>query len=448
MMKSRWKFAFFAFLSMGSIVLVGAIVFLFSPDPFINTFLKSRITEAFREVYPAYSIEIGSIHYSVRENRVGFDSLALTNIDSTMSCTIAGFSFSGIGWLKLLWAHGLTPRGFSTAVLDAQGIVLRFPANQYELQCERLRVSIPDSQVVVEGLTLHPVGDDVQFFSESKFRTTRFHLVVPYARVMGLAFLESLKGKIYRARTAELRDLSIDVLINKDKPAERDTVSPPMPNDIVASLDQIINVDSLIIWNGGLIYGERFTAGSKPAVMTLDSMQVLVRGIDISGNTADTAVILAKGEFMKSAEMNILMSIPLASSGFSMEYSGSLGRMDLDALNPFIERAEGKRFKTGTLQNATFDIKVVDGRAGGSVRAEYKGLTLAAINKRTGSEKGFLNQMSSFIANNIKLRTENMPDKAGAMKIGTVKYMRQRDDPFFRFVWFALRSGVGNVVGF
>ena len=56
--------------------------------------------------------------------------------------------------------------------------------------------------------------------------------------------------------------------------------------------------------------------------------------------------------------------------------------------------------------------------------------------------------IASFVANNITIRTNNLPDKSGAIKIGKVAYARRRDDPFFGFVWFALRSGVGDVVGF
>jgi len=78
----------------------------------------------------------------------------------------------------------------------------------------------------------------------------------------------------------------------------------------------------------------------------------------------------------------------------------------------------------------------------------YNGLTLAVINRRTGSEEGILDVFASFVANNIKLRTSNTPDNTGAMKIGKVAYSRRKDDPFFGFVWFALRSGVADVVGF
>lgn len=447
-MKTRWKFAVYPFLSVGAIVLVSALVFLFYPDAFINTFLKGRITEAFREAYPAYSIRIGGIHYNIRENRIGFDSVALTTIDSTLSCTIAAYSLSGIGWLELFWARGLVPNGFTGTVLDAHGIVMNFPQEQYELRCGLLRVSVPDSEIVVEALKLHPLGDDEQFFAGSKFRKTRFRVVVPHARVKGLACLELLQGKMYRTRSAHIHDAFVDVLINKDKPAARDTSSPLMPNEILALMEQTIEVDSLNIWNGGLTYGERFVAGSKPAVITLDSMQVSVRGIDNHGDASDTVVIRAKGEFMKSAEMNILMSIPISSPEFSFQYSGSLSSMKLNALNPFVDPAEQVRIKSGSLQAGSFDINVTAGHASGSVRAVYRDLTLAAINKHTGSEKGFFDGIASFVANTFKIRGTNVSDKSGSIKIGEVKYTRKRDEFFLEFVWFALRSGVGDVVGF
>jgi hypothetical protein len=151
---------------------------------------------------------------------------------------------------------------------------------------------------------------------------------------------------------------------------------------------------------------------------------------------------------MKAGTMNVLMKIPVASPEFSFQYSGSLSRMDLRALNSFLEIAEQTRIKSGILQKATFEINVVSGRASGNVRAVYRDLTFAFINKHTGSENGFSDAMTSFIANAFKIRKTNEPDKSGSMKIGIVKYARTWDDPFFRFEWFALRTGVKDVVGF
>ena len=445
MIRTRWKIALFAFLLAGTLVLISAFVFYFYTDSFINLFLKNRIVEAVERAYPAYSVQIGGLHYNIGENRIAFDSVALATKDSTLTVGIAAYSLSGIGWLDLLWARGFVPNSLTGTTLDAHGIVVRFPKEQYEVRCRLLRISVPDSEVVVDSLKLHPLGTDNEFFAGSKFRRTRFRLVIPKARVMGLASLDLLQGKAYRTRSAHINDVFVDVLINKEKPVARDTSNPPMPIEMLASVEQILKVDSVTIWNGGLKYAERMVAGLKPAVITWDSVQVLVRGIDNRADVSDSVTITAQAEFMKSAKMNLLMSFPTSSPEFSFQYSGSVSRMKLIALNSFAESAEQMRFKDGTLYSATFAINVINGRARGWVRAVYKDLTLAAINERTGSEKGVFDVIASFIANNIKMRTNNVP---GAMKIGSVKYKRQRDDPFFRFVWFALRSGVADVVGF
>lgn len=89
-----------------------------------------------------------------------------------------------------------------------------------------------------------------------------------------------------------------------------------------------------------------------------------------------------------------------------------------------------------------------NGRARGIANVVYEDLKLVAIEGGTGSESGVSNTVLSFIANNIKLRTTNIPDESGSMKVGEVRYQREADEAFLEFAWFSLRSGIGDVVGF
>jgi len=188
--------------------------------------------------------------------------------------------------------------------------------------------------------------------------------------------------------------------------------------------------------------------GSAPAEVTFDSIQMSAKGITNHAAPGATAVIHAQGNFMKTSTMKILMVIPVASPEISFRYSGSLDRMDATRLNSFLEVGENLRIKSGTLQNATFDVNVTASRASGTVRMMYRDLNIAVLNSRTGSERGASNRITSYIANAMKIRGTNMPDKSGSMKIGEVKYARKPDDTFLQLVWFSLRSGVGDVVGF
>jgi hypothetical protein len=445
---SPLKIASYAGFIVAAIALVCALALLLFPDPLVNRFIKPRITKAFAGAYPAYSIRIAGMNYSVLKNRFEFDSVALSAADGAFSSNMGRFSVSGIGWIRLLGGGKLGPKDFTNADLHAQDIELTFPHSRYELRCKRLQVSVPDSTVAAESLELHPAAGDEDFFRASKFSRTRLSLVAPQCSVMGLACLELLKGKMYRTRLVQIHDAFLDVLVNKDKPDGKDTSGPFMPNEILSSIKKTLRVDSLSIMNGRLKYGERFAVGSKPAWVTVDNMRVSVKGITNHGGRAAVLAIRAQGDFLKAGTMNVLMSIPIASPGFSFHYSGSLSGMDLSALNSFLETAEQIRIKEGVLEEAKFEIDVVSGRASGDVRCIYKDLVFAAINKQTGSEKGFSDNISSFFANTFRIRGTNVPDKSGSIKIGKVNYTRKPDDPFIRFTWFALRSGMRDVVGF
>ena len=435
-------------IAIGAVVLACALVLFIFIGTYMNRFIKPRITKAFADAYPAYSIRIADMNYSVAKNRFGFDSVGLRAIDGTFSSFTGTFSIGGIKWMHLLWGGTLEPKNFANADFDAQGIELNFSQSHYKLHCKRLHGSVPHSKMVAESLELHPIAGDEEFFRESKFRKTRLSFVIPQCSVMGLGCLELLQGKSYRARFVQIHNAFLDILVNKDKPDSRDSTGPFMPNEIFSSIKKTLQIDSLSIINGRLMYGERFVYGSKPGFITFDSMQVSAKGIANHVDREAILVIDAQGIFVNAGTMKVHMIIPVPSPEFSFHYSGSLSKMDLSPLNSMLEISDQMRIKKGVLQEATFDVNVISGRASGTLRGVYNDLTLAAIDKETGSEKGFSNGFISFITNNFKIRKTNVPDKSGSIKIGTVKYLRVADDPFIQFEWFALRTGVRDVVGF
>jgi hypothetical protein len=431
-------------IAVGLIVLACALTVLLFPDPLVNWFVKPRITKALAEAYPAYSIRVSAMNYSVFKNRFGFDFVELRSADSTFSVNIGPFSVGGISWMHLLWGGSLASTDFAKSEVVVHDIALTFPPSHYELRCKRLSVSARDSEMVVEAVKLQPLGDDEQFFARSKFRNNRFRLVVPQAKVMGLASLELLQGKNYRARSVQIHDAALDILLNQDKPDSRDTSGFLMPNEILSSIKGNLLVDRLNIIDGRLQYAERFAVGAKPAIVTFDSMQVSAEGIANHGPRGVAILIHAQTKFVKAGTMKLNITIPVASRECSFHYSGSLSGMDLSPLNSFLEVSDHVRIKSGVLEEATYEISVVSGHASGTVRGIYRDLTLAAIDKGSGSENGFSDRITSFIANTFTIRRNNVP---GSMKVGVVNYIQLRDDPFFQYDWFALRTGVRNVLG-
>ena len=218
----------------GMIVLACLLAFFFLPDAYLDNFLKGRITGALEVAYPAYSVHIAGLHYKIYENRLECDSVTLVRIDSTFMCNVARFSVSGIGRIQLLWGGGVAPDNLVSSSVNAENIVLTFPTSGYELRCEQMHISVPDSEIVADNLELRTLTDDEQFFAASRFRRTRFHLNIPHCSVKGSACLSLMAGEIQCARVAEIRDPFFDVLINKDKPSAVSSLRPPMPNELLS----------------------------------------------------------------------------------------------------------------------------------------------------------------------------------------------------------------------
>lgn len=445
---SSKKIALYTSFTIGSISFLCILIFLFFPQTYLNGFLKNRIIDAFAKAYPECSLKIANVNFSILKSHIECDSISLTKLDSSFTCSISVFALDGIGWIKLLREKNISPNSIAETAIDVEGITLNFKQLQYQIRCGRLHLSGPDSDIVADSLEFNPLISDEQFFTESKFRTTRYRLAISKISVNGMACSGLLSGNNYHARSINIGDALLDVLVNMDKPFDKKSPSPLMPNAGLASIKDNIRVDSLQVINSRLNYYERYVVGGKAASVTFDKIQALAEGIVNHTGWRDTIVIHAQGNFMNTGTMKLFMLIPIGSPQFSFSYSGSLSTMEVNNLNKFLEIAEHHRIKSGMLESATYNINVNSGHATGYVHAEYNDLSIAVLNKNTESEDGFFDKISSLIANTFKIKGNNMPDKSGSIRIGIVKYTRKPDETFTQFVWFALRSGVGNVAGF
>jgi hypothetical protein len=333
------------------------------------------------------------------------------------------------------------------ARLDATNLDVEIPLAQYEIRCSRLQASVPRSTWIAEDIELRPLVEDEVFFAAQAFRMVRFRVFIPECRVLGLAYDEVLRGRSYAAQSVEFLRPSFDALINRDKPPAPFVKSPRMVHEALASIPQPLHVGNLQIRGGQLRYCERLFIGAKPAVLTFGGVSLSAEGIANRGDPTAAIQVQGQGSLMNGGLMKIHMAIPVASPDFSFHYSGSLSAMDLTRLDAFLEIAERTRIKSGTVQEADFEIDVSDGQARGRVRATYRDLEIAMLDKQARTEKGLGNRVTSFFAN-VKVRNANAPEGARPRKEGKVLYKRRPNDEFQQFAWFALRTGVLDIISY
>jgi hypothetical protein len=462
--------------SLGALVLCVALLILAFDGAILNRYGKARAERGFAEAHPGCALRIGKLDYAVGANRLVAQSLTLSATNTTLK--VGRISLTGVRWARLLWGGSALADVLAKASLEATNLEVDFPQARYGIRCARLRASVPSSELIADGTELRTLVGDEEFFAAREFRATRFHVVLPECRVAGLAFGELLHGRSYRAGSVRFSGPSFEALVNRDKPVEPFVKSPLMVHEALAAIRQPLRIDSLSITNGHLRYCERVVPGADPGVLTFGAVSMSVEGVANQGEATAAIQLQAQGDLMDAGTLKVLMTIPLTPPDFSLHYSGSLSAMDLTRLDGFLDIAEHTRIKSGSAKEASFDIDVAAGRARGYVRGIYRDLAIALLNKQTGSAKGLENRVASFLANELKIRPSNAPDlnnqtgsakglanrvaslfanelkirpsnapdASGSMKEGEVNYTRRPEEEFLQFAWFALRSGVLDVI--
>jgi hypothetical protein len=433
-------------LYLGVVVLAVAVLILMFGDAILNGYGKRKVERAFAEAHPGYVLRIGKLDYAVGANRLVAQSITLSATNSTLK--VGRISLTGVRWSGLLWGTATLTDVLAKASLDATNFDMKFPKSNSGLRCARLRASVPGSELIAEETELRPLVGDEELFATSAFRMTRVHVIIPECRVSGLIYGELLQGKSCRARSIHISRPYFDALINRDKPVEPFVKSPLMVHEALAAIRQPLQFDSLSITNGYLRYCERLVVKADPGVLTIAAVNVSVVGIANRGEASAAILLRAQGDLMNAGVLKVLMTIPVTSPDLSLHYSGSLSAMDLTCLDAFLEIAEQTRIKSGSAQEAAFEIDVIAGQARGRVHVIYKDLKIAVLDKKTGTEEGLDNQIASFLANVVKIRNSNVPGASGSMKEGEVNYTRRPEDGFLKFAWFALRSGVLDVISY
>jgi hypothetical protein len=434
----------YAGLCLGAVVLAVAVLILVFGGAILNRYGKEKAERAFAEAHPGFVLRIGDLDYAVGANCLVAQSVTLNATNTTLK--VGRTSLTGVRWARLLWGTAALADVLAKASLEATNLDVEFSQAHYRIRCARLRASVPGSELIAEGTELRTLAGDEEFFAAHDFRTARFHVVVPECKVLGLAYGELLQGKSYRARSVHFSGPSFDALVNRDKPPKPFVKSPLMVHEALAAIRQPLQVDSLSITNGHFEYCERLAVGADPAVLTFGAVSLFVEGIANRGEANAAIQLRGQGDLMNAGTMKVLMTIPIQPPDFSLHYSGSLSAMDLTRLDAFLEIAEHIRIKSGSAQEASFEIDVTAGQARGRVRAIYGNLEMAVLDKQSGTEKGFDNRVASFLMNELKFRNSNAPDASGSMKEGEVNYTRRPNDEFQQFAWFALRTGVLDVI--
>src|ERR1035437_1788818 len=343
----------YAGVSFGTILFTILFMFLFCPVVFFNGFIKNKIENSFKKSNPGYTLSINSLHYKFWSNKIEADTICIYKNDKVQTYKIIGCSVAGIKFNHLL-NGGPKDGNFKEYVADVKEVNINNKESKYEMKIKDIHLSVADSVMTAKDFEYHPITDDEKLFASNQFRQTRVKIMIPSIKLSGANPVGLINGKKFHTRLAKLTEMSVDILLNKDKLCEIDTVINPMPNELFNKIKNPFQIDSITIENGQLSYNERFEVNGQNANLSFNHININAIEINDTLKNSTTAILNGNGMFNNTTPLTLSMILPLSSKVFSLKYSGTWGKMDLTNINHYLDLAEAMRLKSGKLESATF----------------------------------------------------------------------------------------------
>jgi len=312
----------------------------------------------------------------------------------------------------------------------------------------RLRADLTDSTLALDSIVIGPWQSDAEWVKLQKQRRDLIRIQLDSARFRGVDYrrLGSIEGALV-ANRVDLFDLQVHVTTDKDLPAGVKK-RRRSPQQAVAGLDRPLQIDTLMISGGRIAYTEHGAGKPASGTMTWEKVQAEIVNLKSPSPTAvatPPVVITASALLLGQGKLDLTIEIPLAAPRFDMKYSGSLGPMDMTALNAFAEPVLGAKVSGGTAQSVRFSVVVTDGRSVGHITPLYRDFKLQLTDKKAGFIKKAGLAIVSLFANTFKIRGDNPNKPDEAPVVGRINRPYSVTASLPQLFWFALKEGLGKV---
>ncbi|GHA56241.1 hypothetical protein GCM10007389_04770 [Pontibacter akesuensis] len=319
------------------------------------------------------------------------------------------------------------------------------PDSLYEFHIGEARTSLRDQTLVVDSLRLKPLFEFEEYTDKLEYATDRVALTIPSIKMQGFRLDALFNEQEIIASNIKLTKPELNLYRNRKVP-ENPERQPPTLQQMLRNVPYPVQIDSVHIVGGKIVYSEVAANGVAPGVLTLDHTMLQIANItNDSLLLRENSIIWASGTTMFMGESTLK-----ANFAFHMNhpedlytYKGTLEPMKFAAFNPLLTQLMFFRMKSGSINQADFTVRATEHMAEGQVDLLYDDLYIQLIDKEDPGNPGLLLNTGSFLLNNLVIK-DNNPSRLGNFRKGEIKVERDLTKSVFNHMSGALMSGVAS----
>jgi hypothetical protein len=141
--------------------------------------------------------------------------------------------------------------------------------------------------------------------------------------------------------------------------------------------------------------------------------------------------------------VNVVFNLVDPTGDHSM--TGSLGMLDLTAMNKMFEPLTAISIRSGLLEQLNFNVRLNDDVSDGQIMFKYTNLRIDKINENLLDRNDFDNTIKSLLANTFIIKNSN-PTGGRDPRIGMIQFKRVKEKAIFDFWLKSVLDGVKTTV--
>ncbi|AHM62915.1 hypothetical protein D770_23350 [Flammeovirgaceae bacterium 311] len=319
------------------------------------------------------------------------------------------------------------------------------PDSLYEFRLGELRTALNDQLLTIDSIRLEPLFKHDEYQDRLEYAADRIDLKIPGIEMQGFRLDELFNNQEILASKILVKDPDIDIY--RDNRVQQDPGRQPYTlQRMLRDLEFRVEIDTVSVIKGVIVYSEIAPDGVEPGVLTLDQTRLLITNItNDSLLFRENNIITVDGStsLMGESTLEVKFQFQMDHPDDLYTYEGSLEPMKFTAFNPLFEKIMFIRMESGRINKAAFAVTATEHMAEGEMRFLYQNLDMQLIDKEDPENPGFLMNAGSWLINNVVIK-DNNPSSFGNLRRGEIEVERDYSKSVFNHMSGAMTSGMAS----
>ena len=316
----------------------------------------------------------------------------------------------------------------------------------YTFSVDSINYSATSTILTASRFVVQPNYTEYGFAARNQFQVDRIE-----ADLIGITFHDFPVTDFIKLGNITSSYIGIEkmgVNVFRDKRKEFEHINKPIFQDVIYNYPGRINIDSIGILSGKVIYSQHAEKANEKGSINFDKLNATIYKItnDTIYKTEKAYLILdANALLMGKGKISVLLKSRVFDRHNTFTVDGTLSEMEASELNPFLEKAAFLHISSGIINTMDFSFSANNTSAAGKMELLYQGLDLTFISKQSGDSTALKEQIKSLITNIIVKKSNPMPRKE--VREGIIGNERDPERFLFHYCAKAIMSGITSSLG-